>query len=65
VADRAHVLGELRTELARAEDFGETVYAAELEQKITRLSAGSAEDPAREVASRGKPVRSRREHPAG
>lgn len=65
MADRAHVLGELKAELARAEDFGEVAYAEELEQRITRMSAGSAQDPAREVASSGKPVRSRRERSPG
>ena len=63
MADRAVVLGQLREELARARDFGEAGYAAELEQRIARLSLGSAQDPAREVASSGKPVRPRRERP--
>ena len=65
MADRAHVIGLLQRELAVARDVHEDDYAAELQRRIARLSAGSAQDPAREVASSGKPVRPRRERPAG
>ena len=60
MAGRAHVLGELQRELAAARDVRADAYAAELEQRIARLSAGTAANPAREktMAAR-RPARSK------
>jgi len=66
MADRAFVLGRLRRELRHAEDVHEDAYAARLRAEISRLSAGTPENPARETlaprpaAARRKPARTGR-----
>ena len=60
MAARAHVLGELQRELWHARDVHEDGYAAEIERKIARLSAGTADNPVRETAARPRPARRRR-----
>ena len=59
MADRAHVLGLLQRELAAARDVHEERYAAQLEQEIARLSAGSPANPVRETAA-ARPARRRK-----
>jgi hypothetical protein len=65
MAGRAHVIGLLQRELAAARGVHADEYAARIERRIARLSQGSAQDPAREETSRGKPVRPRRQRPSG
>ena len=63
MATREHVLGQLQRELRAARDAHADGYAAEIERKIARLSAGTPADPARETLaparapSRRKPAR--------
>jgi hypothetical protein len=59
MADRAHVLGLLQRELAAARDVHADAYAAQLEQRIARLSAGNAQNPATEKTAARRPARSR------
>lgn len=60
MADRAHVLGLLQRELDAARDVHEDGYARELEQRMARLSAGSAQNPATEkTAAVRRPARSK------
>ena len=56
MATRAHVLGALRQELRHAQDCHAVAYAAELEREISRLSAGTPADPARETLAAGRPA---------
>lgn len=59
MADRARVLGELQRELAAARDVRADEYAAQLEQRIARLSQGAAENPATEKTAARRPARSK------
>jgi hypothetical protein len=54
VATRAYVLGQLQRELRHAQDCHAGAYAAQLEQEIARLSAGTPADPARETLAAGE-----------
>lgn len=56
MATRAHVLGQLERELRHARDVREDGYAAELEQEIARLSAGTPENPVRETLAPRRPA---------
>lgn len=59
MADRVRVLGLLQRELAAARDVRADAYAAELEQRIARLSAGTPGNPARETTAARRPARSK------
>lgn len=60
MADRAFVLGRLQHELRAARDVHADAYAAELEARIARLSAGSPDNPAAEKTAATRPARSKR-----
>lgn len=59
MAGRAHVLGLLQRELAAARDVHADAYAAELERRIARMSAGSTQNPAKETTAARRPARSK------
>jgi len=58
--DRAQYLGRLEAEAALAEGYGDRARAAGLRTQIRRLSAGSAQTPARETMAARRPARSKR-----
>lgn len=57
--NRAVFLGRLQAELRQAEWCSEEQRAAELRAQITRMSAGSAQSPARETTGRQPAGKSR------
>lgn len=58
--DRALYLARLEAEKDQAEWCGEQQRAAQLQSQITRLSAGSAQPPARETTQRRTAARKSR-----
>jgi RNA processing factor Prp31 len=64
-ASRADALGRLRRELWHAHDAGETQLAAQLQQRIARLSAdSSATSPQRETTAAQQPRRETNSRPS-
>ena len=57
--NRAQYLGRLEAEAELAEGYGDRGWAAELRAQARRLSAGSAQPPARETTAARRPARSR------
>jgi hypothetical protein len=57
--DRARYLGRLEAEAVLAEGYGDRDRAAELRAQARRLSAGSAQPPARETTAARRPARSK------
>lgn len=58
--DRALYLGRLEAEAVLAEGYGDASRAAELRAQVRQLSAGTAQDPAKETTAARRPARSRR-----
>lgn len=57
--DRAVIIGRLEAEARQAEGCFEYERAAELRARAARMSAGSAQPPARETTAARRPARSR------